>query len=186
MQPNPLLINSVLLSAALAGLAEVATEADAATVFTESVDFSDDVSNPADLSATWSDFTTSGGIAGTLSPGISDYGDAFTISAPANTQVEIPYSARSSSPHASFGFAMYDGSEFIGYDYLSSMPIADETYFGVLSFNVPASGKVTFVTSYEGGGAEVLNYTIGATIPEVGSSVLGLAGLAAAALRRRR
>lgn len=186
MHPNSLKTSSLLLGAALAGLAGVSTEAEAATVFTETTDFSNALDTPADLTATWGNFVTSGGIAGAIAPGTSDTVDYIKVSAPANTSVSIPYSATATSSNTYFGLNVFDGLSYLTGIYLPSVMVPGQTYDGALTFTMPASGQVTFGTSYEGGSGSTINYTIGATVPEAGSSVLGLAGMAATALRRRR
>lgn len=186
MHPSSLKTSSLLLGAALAGLAGVATEAEAATVVTETTDFSNTTASPTDLSSTWANFVTSGGIAGAIMPGTSDSVDYVLISAPANTLVSIPYSATSTAASPYFGLNVFNGGSYITGTYLSNMPVAGQTYTGVVEFTMPASGQVTLGTSNEGAFGSTINYTIGATVPEAGSSVLGLAGMAAAALRRRR
>ncbi|RYD21988.1 MAG: hypothetical protein EOP88_09505 [Verrucomicrobiaceae bacterium] len=185
MHPSSLKTSSFLLGAALAGLAGVATEAEAATVVTETTDFSNSFLAPTDLTSTWADFVSSGGIAGVITPGTSDFSDYVLISAPANTLVSIPFSVTSTTANPYFGLSAFNGGSSLAGTYLPSMPVAGDTYTGTLNFTMPASGQVTIGTSHESA-AGTINYTIGATVPEAGSSVLGLAGMAAAALRRRR
>ncbi len=186
MHPNSLKTHSLLLGAALAGLTGLSTDAEGATVFTETTDFSDNLTTPTDLSATWSDFVSSGGIAGRVMPGTTDYTDYVLVSAPANTVVSIPYSATSTTSNPYFGLNAFNGGSYLAGSYLDTMPTPGQTYNGMLNFTMPSSGKVTIGTSQEAGFGTTVNYTIGATVPEASSSVLALAGMAAAALRRRR
>lgn len=186
MNPTSLKTNSLLLGAALAGLAGIASEAEAATVFTETTDFSENTATPTDLSSTWSNFVTEGGIAGKIVPGSSDNTDYILLSGPANTLVSLPYSVTSTTANPYFGLNVFNGTNYVAGSYITSSPTPGQTYTGVLNFTVPANGKFTIGTSNEGAGGSTLNYTIGAVVPEAGTSVLGLAGLAAAALRRRR
>ncbi|RYG96726.1 MAG: hypothetical protein EON58_11410 [Alphaproteobacteria bacterium] len=185
MHPTSIQTTSLLLGAAFAGLAGVAPEAKAATIVTETVDFGDYSFEATDLTTTWTNFAADGGIAGNVTVASGDYGDFVVVSAPANTQVTIPVSFTSSVEDPYAGFQVITGNTLLTYaDFSTVTP--NVTQYGSLTFTVPASGQVTIGLFQESGMGSVLDYTIGQTVPEAGSSVLGLAGMAAAALRRRR
>lgn len=160
--------------------------ANAATLVTETTDFSNLTSTATDLTATWANFVTDGGVAGSISPGGTDGHDYFMVSAPANTPVVVPFSLTTLGSVTFPSIFVYDGqtNSQLGSLYYGSNLDVGEEFTGNLSFTAPSSGKVIFGFSHEGGSG-LANYTIGA-VPEAGTSVLGLAGLAAAALRRHR
>lgn len=187
MHPKSIQTTSLLLGAAFAGLAGIAPEAEAATIHTEVGDFSDNPFEATDLTATWSNFATSGGIAGRLLTGEPDYdyGDYMLVAAPAGTEVSIPFSVTSTIPDP-FVFVMAFDGEASPDDEFIEVLAAGVTYNGVLNFTMPSSGQIVLGLYHESGQEGTIDYTFGATVPEASSSMLGLAGMAAAALRRRR
>ncbi|RYD21990.1 MAG: hypothetical protein EOP88_09515 [Verrucomicrobiaceae bacterium] len=184
MHPNSLKTTSLLLGAALAGLAGVSTEAQAATIFTETTDFSEDATEPTDLTTTWANFVTSGGIAGSITIG-TDYADNVRISAPANTLVTIPISFTSTVSEPYLNIYAFDGEAFRDSAFYEVVT-PGQTYSRDYTFMMPSSGQIVIGLFHESGPSGTINYTIGATVPEASTSMLGLAGMAAAALRRRR
>lgn len=175
--------SSLLLGAALAGLATFTPDAEAATVYTETTDLSNGVLSPTDLTSTFTDFVADGGIVGQMFIG-PDFCDAILINGPASSSVSIPFSITASSSNVWFTLNAYNGGS-LGTK-LVNMPNAGQTYSDTLTFIMPASGKVTLYTTqnHEFGG-HTYNYTIGA-VPEASTGMLSLAAMAAAALRRRR
>lgn len=178
--------NSLLLGAALAGLSGISTEADGATVVhMETTDFSDSLSSPTYLTSIWTDFVSSGGIQGELDS-TGDFNDVFTVSAIPGTNASIPFSGSYSEGFGTiFYIIVYDGNGALEHLTDATLLLTEPGEAGstFLNFTVPASGLVTFEVGREGGAA---SYTLGATVPEAGTSAMGLAAMAAAALRRRR
>lgn len=177
-----------MLGAAFAGLSCLATDADAVTVyapavFTESDDFSNISGAPTDLSSTFGNFLNGDGIQGFT--GAGDWTDAIKVNVSPSTQAAVNFRASSSVSNPFFGINVFNSAgTFIGGGYLDTMPLTDTYYEGTLSFVTPADGLVIFATNHEAGGATI-NYSIGA-VPEPSAALLGLAGVAALALRRRR
>lgn len=184
MHPKSIQTTSLLLGAAFAGLAGIAPEAEAATIHTEVGDFNDNPFEATDLTATWSNFITSGGIAGSITIG-SDYSDNVLISGPANTLVTIPISFTSSVAEPYLNIYAFDGEAYRDSAFYDEVT-PGQTYTRDFTFVMPASGQIVLGLYHETGPSGTIDYTIGATVPEAGTSVLGLAGMAAAALRRRR
>lgn len=177
---------SSLLGVALAGITCLAQQAGAATTFTEVTDFGNSTPAATDLSAEFIDFAVAGGIIGqmVLSNSVTDNADFFVLNATASSLVSIPTTCMSSAGSGYFAFNVFTtAGSFIGGNNFSP-EIAGSTYSSILSFTVPANGKVIIGTSQESGNT-TFNYTLGA-VPEPSTGLLGLAAVAAAALRRRR
>jgi uncharacterized protein (TIGR03382 family) len=179
-QPLPVSTGKSLLGAALAGLALVPTSADAA-VYIETIDFSNNFDEPTDLTGEFANFLAGHKISGTIS---NDDPDNFKVLMAPSTLVSLNVqvllsnggdyffiSARDSATQSPLGsLELYGGTH--------GEPLVD-----VLSFTSPVSGAVSFSVSSEGG--TNINYSV-ASVPEPATGLLGLAGLAAAALQRRR
>lgn len=182
--PLPVTAGKSLLGAALAGLSFVPTDADAA-VYIESTDFGANTGASTDLSSTFGNFLSDHGIVGALNIAGGDSGDYIKVSVLPNTAAVVNYTASSTVAYPYFGLNVFNSAgSFINGNYLPLMPDAGTTYQGTLSFMTPADGIIIFGTSHESGSGTI-NYSIGA-VPEPTSALLGAAGLAAAALRRRR
>jgi len=182
MNPKAPLPN-ILLSAALAGLAITADQANAATtIFTEVIDFSNDSENPTNLQAQFTDFAVDSQVNGTLSS-TGDSIDYFIVKVSDGAEVSLPFLF---SGTANGLISMSVTVSRFGEVFAVAQPnfVTGESAVGTLNFTAPNDGIVIFTLSHESS-RSALNYTIGA-IPEPGTSVLGLAGLAAAALRRKR
>ncbi len=80
---------NVLLAAAFAGLSISATTAEAATVLTETTDFSNDSGNPTDLTTTFTNFLSDSGIIGSINNS-GDFSDYFTVAMTPNAAATIP------------------------------------------------------------------------------------------------
>jgi len=174
---------NILLSAALAGLAITADQANAAiTIFTEVADFSNNSEDPTDLLAQYTDFAVDSQVNGTLNS-TNDSVDYFRVIVSPGGNVSLPFLF---SGNAESDIVMFVTISRFGVVFAAATPnfASGESAAGTLNFIAPADGNVIFRLSHESTGS-TLNYTIGA-IPEPGTSVLGLAGLAAAALRRKR
>ena len=176
-------LNKALIGAALAGLSCFAPEAGATTIFTETTDFSN-TATPTDLTSSFVNFLDGGGVVGQINS-FDDYGDYFELNVTPNTLVSIPWSVSSTS--ANQYFYVYIANEFGNYIEGGNTSTLESTpYQSTIDFTTPASGKIRFTVGQEAGPNTTFNYTIGATVPEPTTSLLGLAGIAAAALRRRR
>ena len=178
-------LNKALIGAALAGLSCFAPEAGAATVLTETTDFSNDVNAPTNLSSTFPNFLVGGGVAGQIDT-FGDNIDTFELNVTPNTEVSIPWSVSSSSANNQYIYlSVFDDlGNYINGSSLETLE-SNTPFQSTLDFTTPASGKIRFGVSQEAS-STTLNYTIGATVPEPTTGLLSLAGLAAAALRRRR
>jgi len=181
---------NLLLGAAFAGLS--LSQASAATVYNESSDgdLSGPFGSPTDLTSTFGNFLSDSGVIGSISTGTrgSDLANYFYVQMTPNVAASIPYSFSGDSDdggmifeyvtvyaHTSGAF-LVDGSSS---GYMSGSSVSD-----TLNFITPSDGLVRFAVSQETSNA-TMNYTIG-TVPETGTAVLSLVGLAAAVLRRRR
>ncbi len=174
-----------MLGAAFAGLSCLATEANAATVFTETTDFSNSYGSPTDLSSIFANFLDGGSVVGQMVIG-SDYADVFSVNVTPNTLVSIPWTVSNNTPEY-FGLGVANpssGNAMIAFEWVNTVAGGTPVQ-RTLNFTTPASGKITFYTSQESGSA-TFNYTVGPMVPEPTTGLLSLAGLAAAALRRRR
>ncbi len=189
MKPNSLNTN-LMLGAAFAGLS--LSQLDAATVYNESIngDLSNDFSSPTDLTSTFGNFLSDSGIIGSMTTGTrgSDGTDYFFVQMIGNVSASIPFQFTADNDSGG-NISMYlNASEQTSGNFLGGSGNTDfasgSGNSGTINFTTPADGLVQFQVSNETGNA-TMNYTIG-TIPETSTAVLGLAGLAAAALRRRR
>ena len=177
-------VNRALIGAALAGLSCFAPEAGATTVFTETTDFTNNFSSPTNLLSTFANFLDGGGVVGQINT-FGDYADCFELNVTPNTEVSIPWSVSSSTANQYFYLNVFDELGNFLKGSFSTTPESNTLYQSALVFTTPASGKIQFGVSQEASSA-TFNYTIGATVPEPTTGLLSLAGLAAAALRRRR
>lgn len=178
-----------LLGAALAGLS-CATQADAA-LYSETTAFNYDFSNiansPTNLTTTFADFLSSHQIDGTI--GHVDYNDHILLNVAPSTLASILFKAYpavlSSMSLTAFNSA---GNQLASVE--ASNPSGSPSYSEkTLSFTTPVDGKLRLQVAYSTSTEEgpTMNYSIGTNgVPEPTTSALGLAGLAAAALRRRR
>jgi MYXO-CTERM domain-containing protein len=179
--------HNLLMGAAFAGLSMASAQA--ATVLTETTDFSDISNAPTDLTATFPDFLLDSGILGSISTGTagSDFSDHVQVQMSPSASASIPYilsGSSTTSPSISMYLTAFSSSGLsLANAGFTSFPSGGSTS-GTLDFTVPVDGIVRFSVDNEVGNA-AMNYSIGA-VPETGTAVLGLAGLAAAALRRRR
>ncbi len=174
-----------MLGAALAGLSLVSTDAEAVVYF-ESTDFSNNFNTPTDLSSNFANFLNNHGIVGSLTVSGGDNIDYIRVNVAPSTLAAINFRASASIPNPYFGLFAYDSAGIqLSNGYLFVMPDAGTTYEGALTpFTTPADGIIMLGTSNEAGSGTTINYSIGA-VPEPTSALLGAAGLAAAALRRR-
>ena len=181
---SSLTAGKTLLGAALAGLSLVSTDAEAA-VYTESTDFGNSFETATDLSSTFGNFLEDNQILAVLQLNNSDQSDFVAVSVAPSTAAVINLSAsRTAGADSYFGLQVLSGSGAYLAGYNFALTDLDTTYEDQLSFMTPADGILVFNTQHESAGG-TFNYSIG-SVPEPASALLGAAGLAAAALRRRR
>lgn len=154
-------------------------DADAA-VYVEPTDFSNNVSLPTDLTGQFSNFLAGNQITGTVSG--TDYWDHFKVSVTPLTQVKLNIRAYfpNDTDFLTISATGLSGQFLDSFDFQGKLGEASED---VLEFMSPTDGIVQFSVGLEGGGP--VNYSVGA-VPEPTTGLLGLAGLAASALHRRR
>lgn len=183
-------ITKILLGAALAGLSCYSATANAATIYTETTDFENNLPATTDLSTTFSDFSSQSIVYGSISTGtVYDPSDSFMVSFAPGNLVSIPFTVISDGT-ASVLFTMYaleqgnsSGNQLAsGSVFTSATP--GESVSGSINFVTPLSGKLVFYTETEVG-STTFNYSVG-SVPEPSTGLLSLAGLATAALQRRR
>jgi PEP-CTERM motif len=163
-----------LMAIAMAGI--LAPSANAATIL-ETADFSNNVASPTVMGAF--NPAVDAIIGSVKSP---DFNDFILLSGTPGATVSLKLSLYDPDTSPSLNFFIYDDPNFSGFllsTYYFS-PTADDT----IVFTVPADGDY-MVNLNNGEGVGGYNYTIG-TVPEPGSGALLGAGLAAAALRRKR
>ena len=179
-----------MLGAALAGLS-MATPSAHAAVFTEGTDFSNLQSTTTDLTSQFPDFLTGNTIIGTLVTGFgigvdnSDYAKVAVMPSTLTSLVFTISPTMSTSLFFQVSVSTEDGTNLGSATGFDATPLT-------LTFTTPVapslggpSNIVLNVRDGESTGGNTLNYTI-SSVPETSSAVLGLAGMAAAALRRRR
>lgn len=162
------------MAIAMAGILSPA--ANAATIL-ETTEFSDDAASPTVLGA----FNPAiDAIIGSVkSPDVYDY---IQLSGTPNATFSLKLSLYDPDGSPALNFSIYDDPNFSGFiaSGFYDSPTADDT----IVFTVPTDGDfVVILNNGEGSGG--YNYTIG-TVPEPGTGALLGAGLAAAALRRKR
>ena len=165
------------MAIAMAGI--LAPSANAATIL-ETTDFSNSVGSPTALGAF--NPAVDAVIGSVKNPDLNDF-MLLTGTPGASVSLRLSLYDPDSGPFAPFiNFSIYDNANFIGFidNRAYSSPTADDTFV----FTVPADGDyMVNVSNGEGSGGYA--YTIG-TVPEPGSGAQLGAGLAAAALRRKR
>lgn len=183
---TPITAGKSLLGAAFAGLSLLPVDADAGVTFIydSTTDFSNNYNLPTDLTGQYTNYTNSTRIEGSISSG--DYSDNFKVAMTPFAQVSIDMKATFAASGEYFWMTVSNAdSPFTQLATTSDLvsTSANQQISRTLTFTVPQSGRVTFSTGYEGGSP--VNYAIG-SVPEPTTGLLGLAGLAAAALHRRR
>lgn len=184
-------ISKILLGAALAGLSCYCATANAATIYTETTDFEDYLPATTDLSLTFSDFSSQSIVYGSISTGtVYDPSDSFMVSFAPGELVSIPFTVISDGT-ASVQFTMYaleegkSSGDFLAVGSVFTSATPGESVSGSIDFTTPANGKLVFYTETEVGNT-TFNYSVGSSVPEPATGLLSLAGLATAALQRRR
>jgi hypothetical protein len=163
-----------LMAIAMAGI--LAPAANAATIL-EITDFSNNVASPTVLGAF--NPAVDAIIGSARNPDCNDF---ILLSGTPGAPVSLRLSLYDPDSTPFINFSIYDNPNFSGFiaNRAYSSPTADDT----IVFTVPADGDyMVNVSNSEGSGG--YNYTIG-TVPEPGTGALLGAGLAAAALRRKR
>lgn len=174
-----------MLGAALAGLSLVSTDA-GATVYIESTDFGDSSVAATDLSSTFGNFLNDHGILGSMDSGGGDNNDFIRLNVAPSTSAVINFSASGTFADLYFYLLAYNSAGGLLASNSFSMPVIGQTYQSSLSFITPSDGIILLGAGGSSeGGPGTFNYSIGA-VPEPTSALLGAAGLAAAAMRRRR
>lgn len=156
-----------------------------AAVYMESTDFGPNTASPTNLNSTFGNFLDDHGIVGVVDIAGADFNDYVTVSVAPNSLTTIEFRASSTATNPYFGMNVFSASgSYITGNSISAMPEPGTTYESSVSFITPTDGIIMFGTNHEQGSGTI-NYSIG-VIPEPTSALLGAAGLAAAALRRRR
>lgn len=163
-----------LMAIAMAGI--LAPSANAATIL-ETTDFSNNVASPTALGAF--NPAVDAIIGSVRNPDFNDY---ILLSGTPGASVSLRLSLYDPDATPFINFSISDDANFSGFidNRVYSSPTADDT----IVFTVPADGDYMLSVS-NGEGVGGYSYTIG-TVPEPGSGALLGAGLAAAALRRKR